>query len=71
MSQALSAFSPKATKEEKLRTAFSCYDVDGDGEISHSDMFLILKMLVRALHLHARRGTISMLTIAPCVRVWT
>eukprot|EP00771_Trimastix_marina_P002533 gnl/Trimastix_PCT/3668.p1 GENE.gnl/Trimastix_PCT/3668~~gnl/Trimastix_PCT/3668.p1 ORF type:complete len:193 (+),score=16.11 gnl/Trimastix_PCT/3668:78-656(+) len=43
---ALSIFSPKAPKEDKLKFAFRVYDVDGDGFVSGDDLFEILQMMV-------------------------
>jgi serine/threonine-protein phosphatase 2B regulatory subunit len=42
----LSAFHASAPTEEKMKVAFDCYDVDGDGVISALDLYTILKMLV-------------------------
>ncbi len=44
--QTLSVFSDKTSNADKLRIAFRCYDVDGDGVINEKDLFHILKMLV-------------------------
>lgn len=46
--QALSMFAKSSQKaeEEKYRFTFNLYDVDGDGYISNSDLFQILKAMV-------------------------
>jgi Ca2+-binding EF-hand superfamily protein len=44
----LSAFSPKASKEEKLKFMFNFHDVDGDGYISRLDLEHILRQRVGA-----------------------
>merc|ERR1711934_1073057 len=44
----LSAFSPKATKEEKLRFMFNFHDVDGDGYISRLDLEHLVRQRVGA-----------------------
>jgi len=41
----LSAFSPRATRQEKLEFMFRIYDVDGDGIVTASDMQLILRQM--------------------------
>jgi len=41
----LSAFSPRASRREKLAFMFEIYDVDGDGLISASDINLMLRQL--------------------------
>ena len=46
--QILSAFSPKATKEEKLRFMFNFHDVDGDGYISRLDLEHVVRQRVGA-----------------------
>ena len=51
---ALSIFSDKGTKEQKLNckrncslsVAFQVYDMDGDGFISNGELFQVLKMMV-------------------------
>ncbi|KXS14402.1 EF-hand [Gonapodya prolifera JEL478] len=43
---ALSTFTVKGNKEEKLRFAFKVYDMDRDGYISNGELFLVLKMMV-------------------------
>ncbi|ODV60089.1 calcineurin regulatory subunit B [Ascoidea rubescens DSM 1968] len=43
---ALSIFSNKTSKEEKLRFAFSVYDIDKDGVISNGELFIVLKVMV-------------------------
>eukprot|EP00741_Cyanophora_paradoxa_P009416 tig00000144_g9120.t1 len=43
---ALSIFSVKGDKEEKLRFAFKVYDVDEDGFISNGELFTVLKLMV-------------------------
>ncbi len=43
---ALSTFSSKGTKIEKLKFAFKIYDIDRDGFISNGELFLVLKMMV-------------------------
>jgi len=44
--QALSIFSSKGQKEDKLKFAFRVYDIDNDGFISNSELFTVLKMMV-------------------------
>jgi len=44
--KALSIFSDKGNKEEKLKFAFRVYDIDGDGFISNGELFQVLKMMV-------------------------
>eukprot|EP00744_Colponema_vietnamica_P014925 GILI01020898.1.p1 GENE.GILI01020898.1~~GILI01020898.1.p1 ORF type:complete len:178 (-),score=26.17 GILI01020898.1:608-1141(-) len=44
--QALSVFSGRGSREEKLRFAFKVYDIDNDGFINNSELFEILKMMV-------------------------
>ncbi|ANB11395.1 calcineurin regulatory subunit B [Sugiyamaella lignohabitans] len=43
---ALSAFSSRGAREEKLRFAFKVYDIDRDGYISNGELFIVLKMMV-------------------------
>ncbi|KAK9473525.1 uncharacterized protein V1510DRAFT_429332 [Dipodascopsis tothii] len=43
---ALSAFSSKGGREEKLRFAFNVYDIDRDGYISNGELFIVMKMMV-------------------------
>eukprot|EP01025_Chloroclados_australasicus_P037592 TRINITY_DN38428_c0_g2_i1.p1 TRINITY_DN38428_c0_g2~~TRINITY_DN38428_c0_g2_i1.p1 ORF type:complete len:238 (-),score=19.31 TRINITY_DN38428_c0_g2_i1:106-819(-) len=42
----LSAFSPAASQQDKLRFMFEVYDVDGDGLLTHDDLRNILSYLV-------------------------
>ena len=51
----LSAFSPKATKEEKLKFMFNFHDVDGDGYISRLDLEHVTRQ-VRKSRGPERRG---------------
>ena len=44
----LSAFSPKATMEEKLQFLFNFHDVDGDGYISRLDLEHVVRQRVGA-----------------------
>ncbi|XP_060896982.1 calcineurin subunit B type 1-like [Labrus mixtus] len=44
--EGVSQFSIKGDKEQKLRFAFSIYDMDKDGYISNGDLFQVLKMMV-------------------------
>jgi len=45
--QGLAMFSVKSTeREKKLKFLFSIYDLDGDGYISNSELFTVLKMMV-------------------------
>lgn len=44
--QVLNVFSPKTSREDKLKFAFKIYDVDADGVVSESDLFHVLKSLV-------------------------
>ncbi|XP_004471332.1 calcineurin subunit B type 2 [Dasypus novemcinctus] len=41
-----SQFSVKGDEEQKLRFAFSIYDMDKDGYISNGELFQVLKMMV-------------------------
>lgn len=41
-----SQFSVKGDKEQKLRFAFSIYDMDKDGYISNGELFQVLNMMV-------------------------
>ncbi|XP_045418126.1 calcineurin subunit B type 2 [Lemur catta] len=41
-----SQFSVKGDEEQKLRFAFSVYDIDKDGYISNGELFQVLKMMV-------------------------
>lgn len=43
---ALSIFSSKGNREEKLKFAFSVFDLDGDNYLSNGEMFIILKKMV-------------------------
>ncbi|RKO85489.1 calcineurin subunit B [Blyttiomyces helicus] len=43
---ALSVFSRDAKREQKLSFAFKVYDVNNDGVISSSDLFIVLKQMV-------------------------
>jgi len=43
---ALSIFSSKGNKEDKLRFAFKVYDVNEDGFISNEELFSVLQMMV-------------------------
>ncbi|XP_005382849.1 PREDICTED: calcineurin subunit B type 2 [Chinchilla lanigera] len=42
----LSQFSVRGNEEQKLRFAFSIYDLDKDGYISNGELFQVLKMMV-------------------------
>jgi len=64
--QTLSVFSPKASPEEKLKIAFRCYDVDGDGFISENDLFHVLKLLVGCNLTDAQLHVIVSKTIREC-----
>jgi serine/threonine-protein phosphatase 2B regulatory subunit len=44
--EGLSKFSARGNKEEKLRFAFSIYDIDRDGFISNGELFIVLKIMV-------------------------
>ncbi|OQV24122.1 Calcineurin subunit B type 1 [Hypsibius exemplaris] len=44
--EGISQFSVKGNRESKLRFAFSIYDIDGDGFITNSELFQVLKMMV-------------------------
>lgn len=44
--RALSIFSTKGNKDEKLRFAFSVFDIDGDGVLSNGELFILLKTMV-------------------------
>ena len=39
----LAPYSPKATREDKVRHLFAIWDVDGDGIVSKEDMDLIIR----------------------------
>lgn len=43
---ALSVFSGKSSKEDKLKFAFKVYDIDRDGYISNGELLIVLKMMV-------------------------
>lgn len=43
---ALSVFSSKGQREEKLKFAFKVYDIDRDGYLSNGELFIVLKMMV-------------------------
>ena len=43
---ALSIFSAKGGKQDKLEFAFKIYDLDGDGFITNRELFEVLKMMV-------------------------
>eukprot|EP00697_Spironema_sp_BW2_P006710 gnl/Spiro4/20819_TR10136_c0_g1_i1.p1 gnl/Spiro4/20819_TR10136_c0_g1~~gnl/Spiro4/20819_TR10136_c0_g1_i1.p1 ORF type:complete len:196 (-),score=73.62 gnl/Spiro4/20819_TR10136_c0_g1_i1:94-630(-) len=43
---ALSVFSSRGDKEEKLKFAFKIYDIDNDNFISNGELFQVLKMMV-------------------------
>lgn len=43
---ALSIFSSKGNKKEKLKFAFNVYDVDRDGLLSNGELFIVLKAMV-------------------------
>ncbi|XP_012371634.1 calcineurin subunit B type 2 [Octodon degus] len=42
----ISQFSVRGNEEQKLRFAFSIYDIDRDGYISNGELFQVLKMMV-------------------------
>ncbi|GKT34541.1 Calcineurin B protein like protein [Aduncisulcus paluster] len=44
--EALSVFSVRGAKREKLQFAFKIYDLDKDGYISNKDLFLVVKTMV-------------------------
>ena len=44
--QGLNSLSAGASQEEKLRFAFSIYDINNDGFISNGELFQVLKMMV-------------------------
>lgn len=39
----LAPYSPKATRDDKIRHLFAIWDVDGDGIVSKEDMALIVR----------------------------
>ena len=41
----LAAFSPRASREEKLRFLFTVHDIDGDGILSPEDLHMMLRQL--------------------------
>ena len=43
---ALSAFTDRASSEEKTRFAFKIYDITNDGFVSSDELFQVLKMMV-------------------------
>lgn len=43
---ALSIFSSKGNREEKLKFAFNVFDLDNDGYLSNGELFIILKTMV-------------------------
>lgn len=44
--RALSVFSSKGNREEKLKFAFSVFDLDNDGYLSNGEVFIVLKKMV-------------------------
>ena len=44
----LAAFSPRASREAKVRLIFAVFDADGDGVVSRSDLELCVRQLVGA-----------------------
>ncbi|KAG9394698.1 EF-hand domain pair [Carpediemonas membranifera] len=44
--KALSVFSARSDKTDKLKFAFKIYDLDNDGFISNGELFQVLKMMV-------------------------
>ena len=52
----LAAFSPKASRSEKLQFLFKVHDIDGDGTLSSEDLQLMLRQLagtsLRCLRVH-------------------
>lgn len=46
LAHALSILSPQKPSEDRLRFAYSIYDVDGDGKVSNADLFTTLKVMV-------------------------
>ena len=44
----LSAFSPRASREARVRLIFAVFDADGDGVVSRSDLELCVRQLVGA-----------------------
>ena len=48
---AMSALSPKATLEEKLRFAYGCFDMNDSGIVDSAEVFQLLRMILgRTLH---------------------
>lgn len=43
---ALSAFSGKSSRLDKLQFAFKIYDIDRDGYIGNGELFIVMKMMV-------------------------
>jgi len=43
---ALSIFSSKGKRDEKLKFAFNVFDIDGDGYLSNGELFIVLKKMV-------------------------
>ena len=41
----LAAFSPRASRQEKLRFLFTVHDIDGDGCLSAEDLHVMLRQL--------------------------
>lgn len=44
--RALSIFSAKGLKDQKLKFAFNVFDIDGDGKLSNGELFIVLKIMV-------------------------
>lgn len=64
----LSQLSPTAPREQKAKIAFTMYDVDGDGKISHKDLLDILSLTVMLQGLSAEEAT-KVLCCAVCACV--
>lgn len=43
---ALSIFSSKGNRNEKLKFVFNVFDIDGDGYLSNGELFIVLKKMV-------------------------
>eukprot|EP00736_Rhodelphis_marinus_P009759 Rmarinus@m.17307 len=61
----LSPFSPDAPVEEKLQFLFRVYDVDGDGEVSESDLSHVITLMVGSYVSSDDVASIAQRTIQP------
>ena len=61
----MAAFSPRASREEKLRFLFTVHDIDGDGLLSSEDLQVMLRQLA-GTSLRCNQSQRILLPISQC-----